>query len=139
MVAGDTPDLVRGLPASMSNLYHDTSRTHDEYQYRIKDKELLEAAKNNEMTRARLMLDDRADVNVADMGGYSAVWFAAAAGHAGVVRLLLGRGAALPEEASEDGRMLSLYCTHGRHAEVQALLRESWRRAAELSPPSAQR
>ena len=51
MVLGDSDDHVRGMPASVRNLYIEDFRTHDEYQYRIKDKELLDAAKNNEMKR----------------------------------------------------------------------------------------
>jgi hypothetical protein len=38
MVVGDTDDMLRGMPVSMTNLYQEDYRTHDEYQYRIKDK-----------------------------------------------------------------------------------------------------
>ena len=38
MVQGDTDDYVRGQPVSITNLYKEDYRTHDEYQYRIKDK-----------------------------------------------------------------------------------------------------
>lgn len=37
-VSLDTDDYVRGNPASHANLYVEDYRTHDEYQYRIKDK-----------------------------------------------------------------------------------------------------
>lgn len=30
--------MVRGMPVSVTNLYNEDFRTHDEYQYRIKDK-----------------------------------------------------------------------------------------------------
>ena len=73
------------------------------------------------------MLDDGADPNVTDLGGYSAVWFAAAAGHAALVRLLMERGALLPGQQSENGRMLALYCTHHGHGDCLELLRESWK------------
>ena len=38
MVSGDTDDMLRGMPVSHTNLYKEDYRTHDEYQYRIKDK-----------------------------------------------------------------------------------------------------
>ena len=48
MVQGDTNDMVRGMPASMTNLYHEDYRTHDEYQYKIKDKVRARLADDNE-------------------------------------------------------------------------------------------
>ena len=38
MVVGDTEDFLRGRPVSLTNLYKEEHRTHDEYQFRIKDK-----------------------------------------------------------------------------------------------------
>ena len=38
MVVGDTEDFLRGRPVSHTNLYKEEHRTHDEYQFRIKDK-----------------------------------------------------------------------------------------------------
>ena len=152
MVVGDTDDFLRGLPVSMSNLYKEDYRTHDEYQYRIKDKvcgsmdlllpqvgcdvdviriaapqELLDAAKNNEMKRARLMIDDQANASVADMGGFSALYFAALNGHVDMCRLLMRHGATFPEKDSEKGIQLKGYCTFYGHKEALELLEASWR------------
>ena len=95
----------------------------DEYQRRVEDTDLLEAAKAGDVARAQRLLDAGADPRAVDLGGYSAVWFAAAAGHAAMVRLLLGKGASLPAQRSEVGRQLALYCTHSAHASVLELLR----------------
>lgn len=78
------------------------------------------------MKRARLMLDDRADAKVCDMGGFSAVYFAALNGHVNMCRLLMKHGATLPEEESEIGVQLKGYCTFYGHAEALELLESTW-------------
>ena len=158
MALADTPDMLRGRPVSHTNMYNEDYRTHDEYQYRIKDKvrmrtqrikkfralwkmltffiapqELLEAAKKNEMKRARLMIDDQANPLVADMGGFTALYFAALNGHADMCRLLMEHGATFPEEGSEKGVQLKGYCLFYEHAEALALLEAAWAAARAVA------
>ena len=78
------------------------------------------------MKRARLMIDDDANPRVADMGGFSAIYFAALNGHADMCRLLAKHGATFPEEGSEMGTQLKGYCTFYGHAEAMQLLEDAW-------------
>ena len=78
------------------------------------------------MKRARLMIDDGANPHVADMGGFSALYFAALNGHVDMCRLLLSHGAAFPDEGSEKGVQLKGYCTFYGHAEALQLLEDAW-------------
>ena len=88
--------------------------------------ELLEAAKNGEMKRARLMIDDGANPSVADMGGFSALYFAALQGHPDMCQLLMKKGATFPEEGSELGTQLKLSCEYYGRTEPLALLEAAW-------------
>ena len=126
MLEADAPGMLKGRPVSVTNMYKEDFRTHDEYQYRIKDKELLEVAKLNELKRARLMIDDDANPLVADMGGFSALFFAAQNGHADMCRLLIKHGATFPDEGSEKGLQLKGYCIYYGHTEALALLEQAW-------------
>lgn len=88
--------------------------------------ELLDAAKKNEIKRARLMIDDDANPCVADMGGFSALYFAALQGHPDMCKLLMKHGATFPEEGSELGAQLKLSCQYYGRAEPLALLEAAW-------------
>jgi hypothetical protein len=90
------------------------------------DQELMDVAKANQMKRARLMMDDQANPSVADMGGFSALFFAAMNGHSDMCRLLMSRGATFPEKDSEKGIQLKGYCTFYGHAETLALMEATW-------------
>ena len=96
--------------------------------------ELLEAAKRNEMKRVRLMIDDDANPCVADLGGFTALYFAALNGHVDMCQLLMRHGATFPEESSERGVQLRGYCVVYGHAAVLELLDGAWAsaRAAAL-------
>ena len=72
------------------------------------------------------MLDDDANPCVGDMGGFTAVYFAAMNGHVDMCQLLMSRGATLPDEGSEKGVQLKGYCTYYEHTAALALLESTW-------------
>ena len=78
------------------------------------------------MKRARIMIDDEANPLVADMGGFSALYFAALNGHADMCKLLMSHGATFPDADSEKGIQLKGYCVVYGHAEVLSLLEAAW-------------
>ena len=55
--------------------------------------ELIEAAKNGDTVSIKALLDAGADVNVKGEDGYTALMFAANAGHTEIVELLKAAGA----------------------------------------------
>ena len=78
------------------------------------------------MKRVRLMIDDGANVRTCDMGGFSALYFAALNGHADMCRLLMKHGATFPAADEEKGKQLKGYITYYGHAETLELLEAAW-------------
>jgi ankyrin repeat protein len=64
------------------------------------------AAVHGHLEAARLLLDGGADPSLADNNGSTPLMAAAGTGHPGVLRLLLGRGAALDAVHSAPGQRL---------------------------------
>ena len=80
------------------------------------------------------MIDDEANPCVADMGGFSALYFAAMNGHTDMCRLLMQHGATFPEVGSEKGVQLKGYLTYYGHSAALELLEAAW--VSSAAPPA---
>lgn len=83
-----------------------------------------------------LLLNNGADPNVREQGGYTPLHAAAQNGDAQMIRALLLKGAQI-NARSNDGKLPTDFATEGGHKDAAALLKEGITRQFSKNPPTA--